>query len=581
MKYINKLFIVLLALCVVNACEVTELDLLEDPNSVTPENANVDDLYNAVQIGFSEVFTTAQFNPGTAARMYHFEGAGIYEELAQEEVFNPLWIDVYSGDQNTVLIEGDPGLFPDVLALLDIAEPIGLNIHTGSAKILKAYTLIALADIFGSAPNSEALKGIENISPSVDSGEELYAAATTLLNEAIAELGTPVGATPAYENFYDSDPEKWIKAANTIKLKMALNTGDAAMINSIVSSDNFITSADDDLTFKYGNQRTNPNSRHPFYESHYELDDGDYLSNYYMWLLAGDKVSVDGVAIIDPRIRYYFYRKVERADEQDQTTYGCQYSIFPDQSATPPHWEATSPNVPYCVLPGTGYSGRDHLNPQGIPPDGNIRTSYGLYPAGGQFDDGTFQDTRQGGSTGGQGEGIWPVLVSSMVDLMRAEAALTLGTGEDARALLEQGIRASIAKVVSFESLVPGTMSILVEDRTGESSTVRELFGTDEDDINRYVENVLALYDAADDDGKLDLVAKEMMIVSWGNGIEAYNLYRRTGKPNNMQPGLEPAFGQFPRTFLYPAVSVTRNASISQKKLLDRVFWDDGSIDLY
>jgi hypothetical protein len=579
MKYINKLFLVLLAFSILNACEVTELDLLDDPNRVPPEQANVDDLFNAVQIGFRDAFQTGQFNPGAAARMYHFTGAGTYEDFVTEDLMGAFWIDVYSGNQNTNL--GDPGLFPDVLALLNIAEPIGLNIHVGAAKILKAYMLVALADIFGEAPNSQALQGIDNIAPAYDSGEELYAAATALLDEAIATLGQPISATPDYEGFYDSDPEKWIKAANSIKLKMALNTGDAGTITSIVNSGNFIETIEDDLQFNYGNQRINPNSRHPFYELHYELGDGDYLSNYFMWLLAGDKVTEAGVTITDPRIRYYFYRKIEDSEAQDQTTYGCQYSIFPDQAFKPAHWEATSPNVPYCVIPGTGYSGRDHLNPQGIPPDGNLRTSYGLYPGGGQFDDSSFKDTRQGGSTGGQGEGIWPVLISPMVDLMRAEAALTLGTGEDARMLLEQGIRESIAKAVSFESLVEGTLSTEVELRNGDTGTIRELFGTDEDDVNQYVENVLALYDAADDDGKLDLVAKEMMIASWGNGIEAYNLYRRTGKPNNMQPALEPAFGVFPRTFLYPTVSVQRNQSVSQKERNATTFWDDGTIDLY
>jgi len=221
------------------------------------------------------------------------------------------------------------------------------------------------------------------------------------------------------------------------------------------------------------------------------------------------------------------------------------------------------------------------LNPDGIPPDGPIRTSFGLYPAGGQFDEDSFGDTRNQGTTGGMGEGILPIMLSSMVDLMRAEAALTLGTNDDARVLFESGIRASIAKAISFESLVPGTMGTTVTLRSGEEGTIKELFGSDQGDIDNYLTNVLALYDAANADGKLDLVAKEMMIASWGNGLEAYNLYRRTGKPNNMQPALESSYGEFPRTFLLPAVHVTRNSNATQKSFTDRVFWDDGSVDLY
>ena len=450
MKYINKLFAIVLVLGITTACENTELDLLENPNAVAPENASLNDLYNAIQLGFRDVFNSAQYEPGAVARMYHAAGAS-YEAFVPAEQFDDLWVDVYSGNLNTNL--GDPGLFPDIDALIEIAEQNNLDIHIGSAKILKAYVLVLLADLFGSAPSTQALQGTDVISPTVDSGDQLYAAANTLLDEAITQLTGTTAAAPAFDNFYGGDPAKWVKAANTLKLKMAVNTKDAATINSIISGGNFITDAADDFQFTYGSQRTNPNSRHPLYNNHYEVGDGDYLSNYYMWLLVGDKVNADGVAILDPRRRYYFYQKIEESENQDPTTYSCQASTLPDQSAKPAHWETTSPNIPYCVIPGTGYSGRDHLNSAGIPPDGPTRTSYGLYPMGGQFDDDTFTDTRQSGSSGGLGRGIWPVMISPVIDLLRAEAALTLNTGEDARMLIESGIRASMAKAVSFRKL--------------------------------------------------------------------------------------------------------------------------------
>jgi len=568
MKFINKFILIFLIIGVASSCDNLDLDLQENPNAVTPENASLNDLYNSIQLNFRNTFNSAQVTTGAAARMYH-AGGGTYEDFAQPEAFDGLWINAYSN------------LFPDVDALIALADPAGFDIHAGSAKIMKAYALLALVDVIGNVPNTDALQGTDRISPAADSGQDVYVAAIALLDEAIGQLDGTAATAPAFEGFYGGDAAQWVKLANTLKLKAAINTRDAATVSSLASSGNIISSAADDFTFKYGNQRTNPNTRHWMYNSHYEVGDGDYLSNYYMWLLVGDKVNADGVAIADPRRRYYFYRKIDDAEGQDQTTYSCQFSIFPDQDFKPAHWDATSPNVPYCVLPGTGYSGRDHLNPAGIPPDGPIRTSYGLYPGGGQFDDDTFNDTRQSGSTGGLGEGVLPIMISPMVDLMRAEAALTLSTGEDARALLESGIRASVNKAVSFESLVAGTMSTSVVLRDGSEGTIKELFGTSAEDIDRYVASVLALYDAASADGKLDLVAKEMMIASWGNGLEAYNLYRRTGKPNNMQPALEAVYGEFPRTFLLPAIHVTRNSSVTQKSFTDRVFWDDGTIDLY
>lgn len=568
MKYFNKIIITVFLLGLASSCENLDLDLLDNPNSLTPENASLNDLYNNIQLSFRSVYLNAERTPGAASRMYH-AGGGTYEDFATDGAFDGLWFNTYSG------------LFPDVDALVALSEASGSDIHAGSAKIMKAYSLLTLTDLLGGVPNTEAGQGTDVISPAADADTDVYAFALSLLDEAITQLTGTAAAGPSYEGFYNGDAGQWIKVANTFKLKAALNMKDAGTINALVSGGNIITTAADDFQFNYGSQRTNPNSRHWMYQQHYETADGGYLSNYFMWLLVGDKTTADGATITDPRRRYYFYRKIDDAEGQDQTTYSCHFSIFPDQASKPAFWESTSPNVPYCVIPNSGYSGRDHLNPDGIPPDGPTRTSYGLYPGGGQFDDDTFVATQNEGTTGGMGEGILPIMLSSMVDLMRAEAALTLGTNDDARVLFESGARASIAKALSFESLVAGTMGTTVLLRSGEEGTIKELFGADQADVDNYLTSILALYDAATADGKLDLVAKEMMIASYGNGLEAYNLYRRTGKPNNMQPALESSYGEFPRTFLLPAVHVARNSNATQRTFTDRVFWDDGSVDLY
>ena len=163
---------------------------------------------------------------------------------------------------------------------------------------------------------------------------------------------------------------------------------------------------------------------------------------------------------------------------------------------------------------------------------------------------------------------------------MRAEAALTLGTTDDAREMLEQGIRASISKVQSFTSLVPATLARQIDNR-GDISTVEELYVPDADDVNAYVNFVLAQYDdAASDDERLNVIGKEYFIALWGNGLDAYNLYRRTGKPDNMAPSLEPNPGPFIRSFFLPAIHVNLNANTASNKLLtQQVFWDTNPAD--
>jgi hypothetical protein len=103
--------------------------------------------------------------------------------------------------------------------------------------------------------------------------------------------------------------------------------------------------------------------------------------------------------------------------------------------------------------------------------------------------------------------------------------------------------------------------------------------------IDKYANLVLADYDAAgSNDDKLNIVMKEYYIAAWGNGIEPYNNYRRTGKPDNLQlTAYSSNPGYFIRSFYYPAVFVDRNLNAPAQKTLgtapEKVFWDNNPDD--
>ena len=574
MKFIYKISIIAITILMVNACDSTDLDLQDDPNAVTPARASVNDLYNNIQLTFSNIYVNVSGRgtpPGRTARMYHM-GNFSYLADAQPTAFNGLWFSAYSG------------LFPDIDALETIAIENGFDIHLGTAKIMKAYSLMAMVDILNDVPLSQAGQGVEIISPASDSGADVYAAAEDLLEEGISLLTGTSAPAPAFDNFYGGDAAKWITLANTLKLRSAVTKRliDPSGAASAVNMTDIIDTPEEDFQFNYGSQRNNPNSRHGMYNNHYEQGDGDYLSNYFMWLLAAEKLDADENPIRDPRARYYFYRKEKNTADQDLTTYSCHFSIEPTQEAQPDHWKEIDPRLPYCIATDDGYSGRDHGNGEGTPPDGPIRTSYGLYPGGGQFDDESFTDTRQAGTTGGLGQGIEPILLSFFVNFMKAEVAIANGDAATGRSEMEAGIRGSMAKVESFEGLVSSLMGEMRDDGRGNIFSVKEFYGLSEEGVDAYVAFVLGEYDAAaDDDARMDVAMKEYFIALWGNGLEAYNMYRRTGKPANMQPALEPTVGEFARSFFLPDVHVNRNANATQKELTERVFWDDGSADVY
>ena len=83
---------------------------------------------------------------------------------------------------------------------------------------------------------------------------------------------------------------------------MALNKGDAGGISSALAA-GVIQTSSDDWTFTYGTNRSNPNSRHPWYSGAYEAWASSYTSNYFKWELMEEK------GIPDPRLRYYYKRQ--------------------------------------------------------------------------------------------------------------------------------------------------------------------------------------------------------------------------------------------------------------------------------
>lgn len=564
MNFYKKLLIVFLALGMTVSCDLDEQ--LEDPLALTPEQASLEELYNSVQLSFSYLYEDVEYEPGIMARMYNGNAGFTYRAETTPESFNGAWGNLYSG------------LLPDVrgLQILDENQGNVFPIHVGTARVMEAYGLMAMVDLMGDIPYSEALQGTDVISPNVDAGADVYAAAIAILDEAIALLGTPDAPKPANDNIYAGDAAKWITAANTLKMRAALNLGDGTLFNSILSGGDFIDDASEDFQFNYSNNRVNPDSRNWKYADHYEVGDGVYMSNYYMWLLRSEKASVD------PRTRYYFFRKVDDAVNQDATTFSCHFGAAYDPTAIPSYYTSVDPNMPFCIAETDGYSGRDHLNGEGIPPDGPIRTSWGLYPAGGDFDADDFDDTRNNGTTGGLGAGIAPIMLSSYVHFMRAEAALHGLTTEDARAQMVAGIAASLAKVEGFEGLVSAKMGTSVTLRDGSTGTVKELYGMSAADKTDYAALAGGLYDAAGtDEERLAVVAKEYYIAAFGNGLEAYNMYRRTGYPDNIQPAIEAAPGPFPLSFFYPSNSTVRNSSIDQKDgLTTQVFWQANYADV-
>jgi len=540
MKRILINMLLIAGLFSVSSCDFDEF--LDNPNEVTAASTNVDFILNRIQTDFVAFYRGTSNRGQRVTRILH-QASDTYEISHQPVNQNGSWNTAYASILN------------DIKTLKDLAEKGNFKRHLAMAQTIEAYVWMVLVDSFGDVPFSEALDPA-NFNPKVDSGADVYRAAFDLLVEAKGNFAATSFIGAPNDLFYARNYTKWTRLVNTLQMRYHLNrrlidpSGSTAAINALLTENNFLQTGDD-FIWRYGVSLQDPVSVNPLYTGQYPGGGGDYQSVFFMWHLTEAK------GFDDPRAKYYFYR---------------QRAVNPTSGSEARCVEEFKPNhypvdMVWC-MPGTrGYWGRDHLDPQGIPPDGLARTLYGLYPAGASFDN-DMPAPMSAANRGNNGAGIEPIMLAAYADFMLAEVHLEL---RDDAAAAKTSMLAGAEKHINFVRTWSLTTAEAPKITAYQSNAA---FDTSR---NQYLTKVGQDYDAAaTDPNRMRVIAREYWISLYGNGNEAYNLYRRTGQPDNMQPGQIPNFGKFPRTFFYPGDHVNLNSSAAQKASHDvTVFWDN------
>lgn len=145
--------------------------------------------------------------------------------------------------------------------------------YEGMAQVMMAYGVSILTDAFGDVPYSNAFGAIDgNFAPTYDTQQELYATILpNLLTEAIANLNaaTSAGGSPATDDLiFGGDLTKWVAAANSLRLRMALQTskqnGNAAYTNVLSLLSGSISSNADDFEMTFGTSGNEVNPQFQF-----------------------------------------------------------------------------------------------------------------------------------------------------------------------------------------------------------------------------------------------------------------------------------------------------------------------------
>lgn len=216
---------------------------------------------------------------------------------------------VLESDQNNLW----NSFYTDILKNLDQlqkkAEAEETMHFLGIAKVMKAYSLMMITDVWGDAPYTEALQGeTGNTTPVYDSQESLYQVVATLLDEAITHLSSPEAAgkpTPGTADLiYAGDAAKWVALAKSLKVRHALHLSKKngmGPVRDVINSGGLIADNSGDFQFTFGTAANETNPRLQFDDQR-----GD--------IRVGKKVVDLMTATNDPRIPIYF-------DKRDAETY--------------------------------------------------------------------------------------------------------------------------------------------------------------------------------------------------------------------------------------------------------------------
>jgi hypothetical protein len=590
MKIENNFFRSILVIIVFAfvGCETIDLDQTENPSQISPDLLDPVFAFNYIQLQLPDFVDSANSFTQRVTRQMAMTGGNTYNNAFEPASFNNNWFLGYN------LLNTVKTLEPKAIANREFYV-------LGASKVIRVYVLLTMVDMYGNIPYSEALQGNLNLTPKFDNSADIYKGLLLELDDAIATLENPSdNPNSIKQDLYYSSKEGWIKLANTLKLKMyctarlagseiGVDAIDIA-IKNIVNENNFIDEISEDFAFKYGNSRNTPNTRHPMYNDQYELGGGAYISNYFMWAMTSEKnfgtkyaILTTPVATTDPRIHFYFFKQTEnpqnadtfelprptRPDHYNDQKYRSFY--FAGNASNPartPSIVSNFTNQASGLIPADGFWGRDHGDNSGIPPDALFRTVGGMYPIGGEY--ATPASVQTSGQAGAQGAGIMPMILSSYVHFLLAEASLAYPSiGLDPESELEKGIRQSISKTVNF---IPNFIYKNVADKPNPAAMLES--------ENDYVNYVKAKYNDAGTN-QMELIVKEYYLAAWGNGIEPYNNYRRTGYPSNFQPTLELDSGVYYSTALYPANGVVNNPNAPDNVRTKKVFWDKAAITLH
>lgn len=170
----------------------------------------------------------------------------------------------------------------------------------GVARTLMGYFYLHMTDIFGMIPYSEALQGEANLTPKLDTQEEIYKGVIADMKEAYDQMDASSNLNATYDKIYGGNIAKWKKMNATVRMLAAIKLSDVDPTNGKqwfveAYNDGAIEDNADNFVYKY---YANTDNENPLYTNIVTGARKDFAPN---------KAFVDSLNVVnDPRRAVYF-----------------------------------------------------------------------------------------------------------------------------------------------------------------------------------------------------------------------------------------------------------------------------------
>lgn len=247
------------------------LDVNIDPDAV--QDAPIEQLLTSttVSIGFFAGSDLHRYS-SLLAQQFSGQGQGATTQTQEYDRYN-----IQGSDLNNVWNFAYATILSDLELVVQKAATENSPHYAGVAKVLKAYMYQLMVDAWGKIPYTEALKFTGNTAPAFDNGEAIYNDLDRMLDDAINDLNaatsikSPAANSTIYPGAFTASKAKWIKLANTLKLRMYLHqskkdrAGTVTKITNLINSGaTFLDANGDNMQMAFINEARRQNPIHQF-----------------------------------------------------------------------------------------------------------------------------------------------------------------------------------------------------------------------------------------------------------------------------------------------------------------------------